>query len=242
MVHNGLGQLVGHLGIVAGAPLEGDNRVDDDGDYKAGEGGGDHGPHVIKEPRLGGAGGQVGGVGQGGELVAAAGAGEDHAGHQTRMQAHGLTDGHKRDAKRRHHGPGGAQGDAHNGAEDAGQGKEHPGGDALEAVVDHGGNGAAPLEGADEAAHAEDDDNGLQRLVYGVQSAGQHLLIIIAAAPADQHGHRARHQHRDVGVLSPVEDVVGDHDPQQDDDGNQRFNFVWQTFGRVLLCFHFSSP
>ena len=242
VVHNSLGQLVGHLGVVAGAPLEGDDRVNDDGDHKAGEGGGNHGPHMVEKPRLGGAGGQIGGIGQGGELVTAAGTGEDHAGHQARVQAHGLADGHKRDAQSGHHGPRGTQGDAHDGAEDAGQGQEHSGSDALEAVVDHGGNGAAPLEGADEAAYAEDDDDGLQGLVHRVQSAGQHLFIVIAAPPANQHGHRAGDQHRNMGVLSPAEGIVGDHDRQQDHDGDQRLYFVWQTFGSFLLCFHFSSP
>ena len=153
LLQSGL-ELGGHSGvIVAAAGDKADDGVQDDSNHKGGGGGGHHGGHMVEQAGFRHGGGQVGSVGQGGELVAHIGAGDDHTGGDGWIDAQAGADAQHGNTHSSGGGPGGAAGQAHDGAQDAADGQEQLGGEEVQTVVNQSGDGARHDEGGDQQAH-----------------------------------------------------------------------------------------
>ena len=130
------------LAVAAAAGGHAQDGVGDEGQHEGGGGGGHHGGHVVEQAGLRDGGGQVGGVGQGGELVAHIGAGDGHTGGDGGGDAQAGADAQHGDAHGGGGGPGGAAGQAHNGAQEAAHRQEQLGREQIQPVVDQGGDSA----------------------------------------------------------------------------------------------------
>ena len=113
---------LGNSGIIrAGVDVQTEDRVEHESDQQGRAGGGDHRGHVIEQAGLGDGGGEVGGVGQGGELIADIRAGDDHTGGDGGIDAQARADAEERKADGGGGGPGGAARQTNDRAEDAAQ-------------------------------------------------------------------------------------------------------------------------
>ena len=114
-----------------------------------------HGLHVAHYVGTSHGGSQVGGVGQGGHLIAEVGAGEDRAGGHAGVHAQAEANAHQGHAHGAHGTPGGTGSQGGNGADQHGGDKEDGGMHQLQAIVDHGGYHAR----IDPHTNQDTDDN-----------------------------------------------------------------------------------
>ena len=96
-----------NAGIISrGVNIQTENGIDHEGNEEGRAGGGDHRGHVIEQTGVGNAGSEVGGVGQGGELIADIGTGDNHTGGQCGVDAEASTDAEEGKTDGRSGGPG----------------------------------------------------------------------------------------------------------------------------------------
>ena len=114
---------------------------------------------VVVEVGAGGGAGEVGGAGERRELVAEVGAGDDRAGGDRRVEPHLAGDAHQADAEGAGDGPGAADRDGDDEADQAGGRVEVVGAEQLQPVVDHGDQRAAERPGADQRADRQQDED-----------------------------------------------------------------------------------
>ena len=209
--------------IRAGVNVQAKDRVENEGEQQGRAGGGDHRGDVIEQAGLRDGGGEVGGVGQGGELVADIRAGDDHTGGNGGGDAEAGTDAEEGKADGGGGGPRGATGHADDSAEDAANGQEQLRGQQIKAVDDHGGDRAGEHEAGDQEADGGEDQNGFHGSSQTLDHTSEHLLEGVAADEADDAGDDDGHDQGQVRVMiagfgMTVEAVK--HEPDHRHDGN----------------------
>ena len=134
-------------------------------------------------------GGQVGGIRQGGHLIAEVCAGQDGAGGHTGIHAKAKANAHQGHAHGAHGAPGGASSQRGDGADQDAGDEEDGGMHDLQAVVDHGGNDAGIDPHTDQNTHDDQDTNRLEGLIDAVH----HHLLNAVPLVAQVQGHNSCH-------------------------------------------------
>ena len=117
---------------------------------------------MVKQVAVGYSRGQVGGVGEGRELIAKVGTGDNCPGAdgQGEIQCRGYS--HKADAQGSGNRPGAANTESHQGADQAGGDIKIVGGDQFHPVIDHAGNCTRQYPAADQGAYHQQDKDGVE--------------------------------------------------------------------------------
>ena len=184
---------------------------------------------MVEQAGVGHAGGEVGGIGQGGELIADISTGDDHTGGHGGVDAQARADAEHRDTDGGGGSPGRAAGKAHDGAQAAADRQEQFRGQQVQTVVDQGGNGAGHHEGRNQKTDRHEDQQCLERVVQTIEHAGEHVGEAVAAQRTNDAGDAHRNDQRHVGVNIVAAVQAVDHEACHHDDGQQRLKDIRES-------------
>ena len=224
-----------HIRVAAVVLGDAQHTEEDDADHIGDGRGQHHRLDVAHNISTSHGGSQVGGVGQGGHLIAEVGAGEDGAGGHAGVHAQAEADAHQGHAHGAHGTPGGTGGQGGDGADQQGGDEEDGGMHQLQAVVDHGGHHARVDPHADQDADDNQDTDGLKGLVDAVH----HHLLNIFPLVAQIQGHDGCHTHAHKHGHMHVRTIDYDTNCQncnQKHQGNQGFPYLWHSGLSGFLC------
>ena len=227
-------------GIVgAGVNVQAEDGVDDQGDDEGRAGGGDHRGDVVEKTGLGNSRGKVGGIGQGGELIADIRAGDDHTGGDGGRDAEARADAEERKTDGGGGGPGGAARHTDDRAEDAADGQEQLRGQQVKAVDDQGRDRAGGHEAGDEETDGAEDQNGFHGSCQTIDHTGEHILEGMAAGEADDAGDDDGQDQGHVRVMitgfGMTEEAIK-HEPDHCHNGDQRQNKTGLPCDFLFVC------
>ena len=215
---------LGNSGIVgAGVNVQTENGVEDEGEDQGRAGGGDHRGDVVEKAGLGNSRGEVGGVGQGGELIADIRAGDDHTGGEGGVDAEARADAEERKTDGGGGGPGGAARHTDDRAEDAADGQEQLRGQKIQTVNDQGGDSAGSHEAGDQETDGAEDQDRFHGSAQTLDHTGEHILKVVTAEETDDARDDNGHDQRHVRVMilrdGMTEEAV-EHEPDHCHNGN----------------------
>ena len=209
--------------ISAGVNVQAKDRVENEGEQQGRAGGGDHRGDVIEQAGLRDGGGEVGGIGQGGELIADIRAGDDHTGGDGGRDAEARADAEERKTDGGGGGPGGAARHTDDRAEDAADGQEQLRGQQVKAVDDQGRDRAGGHEAGDQETDGAEDQNGFHGGRQTLDHTGEHFLEAVAADRADDAGDDDGQDQGHVRVMITGFRMTAEavkHEPDHRNDGN----------------------
>ena len=242
--HEGLAERVlnagGNSGIIsAGVDVQTHDGVEDEGDHEGRAGGGDHRGDVVEKTGLGNSRGEVGGVGQGGELIADVRAGDDHTGGEGGVDAKARADAEECKTDGGGGGPGGAARHTDDRAEDAADGQEQLRGQQVKAVDDHGRDRAGAHEAGDQETDGAEDQNGFHGSAQTLDHTGEHFLEAVAADRTDDAGDDDGHDQGQVSVMVTGFGMTAEavkHEPDHCHNGDQRQNKTGLPCDFLFVC------
>ena len=221
-VLNGLGD--GRI-VGAGVDVQAHDGVEDEGDEQSRAGGGDHRGNVVEQTGLGNSRGEVGGIGQGGELIADIRAGDDHTGGEGGIDAKARADAEERKTDGGGGGPGGAARHTDDRAEDAADGQEQLRGQQIQTVDDQGGDRTGGHEARDQETDGAEDQDRFHGSAQALDHTGEHILEVVTAEVTDDarddDGHDQGHVRVMITGFGMTEEAVK-HEPDHCHNGDQR--------------------
>ena len=143
---------------------------------------------MVEKTGLSNSSSEVGGIGQGGELIADIRAGDDHTGGEGGIDAKARANAEERKTDGGGGGPGGAARHTDDRAEDAADGQEQLRGQQVKAVDDQGRDRAGGHEARDQETDGAEDQNGFHGSCQTIDHTGEHILEAVAAGEADDAG------------------------------------------------------
>ena len=231
-----------HIRVAAVVLGDAQHTEEDDADHIGDGRGQHHRLDVAHNISTSHGGSQVGGVGQGGHLIAEVGAGEDRAGGHAGVHAQAEANAHQGHAHGAHGTPGGTGGQGGDGADQQGGDEEDGGMHQLQAVVDHGGHHARVDPHADQDADDDQDTDGLKGLVNAVHHHLFNVFPLVAQIQGHNGGHTHAHKHGHMHVRA-IDYDADCQNGNQKHQGNQGFPYLWHSGLSGFLCLtHGSLP
>ena len=194
---------------------------------------------MVEKTGLGNSRGEVGGIGQGGELIADIRAGDDHTGGEGGIDAKARANAEERKTDGGGGGPGGAARHTDDRAEDAADRQEQLRGQQIQTVNDQGGDRTGGHEARDQETDGAEDQNSFHGSAQALDHTGEHILKVVTAEVTDDARDDDGHDQGQVSVMvtgfGMTEEAVK-HEPDHCHNGDQRQNKTGLPCDFLFVC------